>query len=196
MELVDDFVDWVKRISNTGWYQVIEFFFFLSSIVGFLQMIFKKSSVRLGKNFIVILLFFLIGAILPTIRLLIGDWSGTVDFILNALAILCLISFLGFLLVFQQMGEFISKIQKEEQTIHIRGTHGFFNGTLQVHLEWEEFGGYPPYHKMTGKIWTPGKKEIHFKNKGIGFSISYDSKYLIRITGAQINKATFEVTKK
>lgn len=190
-----DFVDWIKAVSNSDWYQVLEFFFFIGSIIGVFRLIVKKSKLTRIKGFVLILLILVIGVILPTIRLIIGDWAGTVDVILNILAIICLASFLGLLFIMKQMDVFTTKLQKEQHTIHIRGTHGFFNGQLQVHLEWEEFGGYPPNHKMTGKIWIPGQKEILFKNKGIGFSISYDSKYLVRITDAQINEATFEVTK-
>lgn len=196
MYMLGNIVDWIRWVSNRDWYQVIEFIFFIAGIIGFLRLAFKKSKEFPVKGYLLILAILLIGLILPTIRLILWDWNRTIDIILNILAIICLLNFLGLLFVMKVMDVFTGKPKKEEHTIHIRATKGFFNDQLRVHLEWEEFGGYPPNHKMSGKIWMPGKKEIPFKNKGIGFSISYDNKYLVRITGAQINEATFEVTRK
>lgn len=195
MYTLGNIVDWIREVSNADWYQVTEFIFFVAGIIGFLRLALKKSKGILTRGYFLILAILLIGLVLPAIRLIIWDWIGTINVILNVLAIICLLNFLGLLFVMKQMNVFSKKMEKEERAIHIRETFGFFTGELMVHFEWEDFGGYPAHHKITGKIWIPGKKEIHFKNKSIGFSISYDTKYLVRITGAKINEATFEVTK-
>lgn len=154
--MLANFVDWIKWISNRDWYHVIEFIFFLAGIIGFLWLALKKSKELPVKGYLLILAILLIGLILPAIRLVIWDWSTTIDIILNILAIICLLNFLGLLSLMKVMDVFATQPRKEEHAIHIRGTQGFFNDAIKVHLEWEEFGGYPPNHKMNGKIWTPG----------------------------------------
>jgi hypothetical protein len=90
-----------------------------------------------------------------------------------------------------------SRTATEEATIHLRGTHKFFDGDLFIHFIDEKFYGAPIGHKITARIWSTRKEEITIKNKSVGFSILYTAKakYRIRIKNAQLTNATFEVVR-
>jgi uncharacterized membrane protein len=193
--------DWLREFSNSKIGLLLGFVSLLSWIIGVIVYFYKKAKKadHKTKGWALIVVILLIGLVIPVIILFFSNWSSTIQVVLNVLAIVCLFSFVGLLYIIRTMNALVKRRSKttntEEATIHLRSTHTFFNGDLHVHLLDEKFYGNPIGHKMTARIWSPGHDEITIKDRGVGFSVIYesDSRYRIRITKTSLVEATFQV---
>lgn len=202
MTILKNIIDWIREFVNSDIGIILSFIALVSWLYGVAKFYSKKfganSNTIKGASIIAIILS--LGLVIPVIVLIFSDWSTVLKVILNILAIFCVGNFVLLLYIIKKMvfnKEINSNRQEEEATVRLRSTHVFFNGDLNIFLAEENFFGNPLEHKITAKIWTPGYEEIGVKKKGVGYSLMYASntKYRIRITKAQINEATFQVTK-
>lgn len=199
-----DIFDWLREFANSKTGLLLGFISLASWCIGVIIYFYKKAkkTSHRTKGLALIILILLLGLIIPVIILIFSNWSTTLQVILNGLAIFCLFSFLGLLYIIRKMNGVINSKSKalstEEAVIHLRSTHHFFNGELCIHLADEKFYGNPIGHKMTARIWSPDYDEITIKDRGVGFSVIYESNatYRIRITKTGLVEATFQVIKK
>jgi hypothetical protein len=196
-------IDWLRDFLNSDLGIVVGFISLLAWGIGVCKFMFRKAKVHLHtiKGLLLMLAILLFGLVLPVAILVFSSRVGVAQILLNGLAIFGILSFFGFLFITWKMNIVVATIKEspaqdtEQATIRLRTTHQFFNGDIQIYVEDVNFHGRPLGHKITAKIWSPNKPEIMIRDKGVGFSVQYQSNrsYRMRIVDAGINEATFQV---